>query len=108
MIETTIFIRTFDRKHVVRLFDDADDRAVATHVAADRTWIFFRNIRTDRTGMHELMQLRDALRKKRRIASRLLEQIQREPLRRLAADRSQPREAFDESFECRGGIKHYN
>src|SRR5205807_624776 len=99
MIEPSKLVRPLDHQDIIRLFDHANNGAIAPGIAADRARIVLRDIRADAARMYAQLQIRNGFGERGNVFSRLLEQIECEPLRGLAADCRQTREAFDQRFE---------
>src|SRR6267143_3894145 len=86
MIATPVPPRSLDRADIARFLDHAQQRRVATRVAADRARVFIRQIAACRAREDPSADSPDGLRQTLRGLRGLLQQVEREPLGGLAPD----------------------
>ena len=82
-----------DRADVRRFLDDADERGIAPRIAADRAQLFFGEIEAPRARPHSLRRASaSAVGEALALLGRLLQQVVRQPQRRLPPDAGEPRQ----------------
>src|SRR5207249_3121979 len=96
VVEAAKAARALDGEDVERLFDDADDAAVAAVVAADVARIRFGDVLTDRAEDRTFLQLDDRVGEAEGIVVRDTEEVIREALRALRSDAGKLVEFVDE------------
>ena len=104
VVEAAVLVRPLERDDVDRLLDDADDRAVAPRVGADRAELLLGQVAAVAAEAHALLHLRDRLAERERLLLRDREQVEREPLRGPGADPGQAGQLRDEVVD--GGAEH--
>src|SRR5690606_39449113 len=86
VIEPAELPRALDRYDILRLFDDADDRAVAARVAADPTGVLFGDVAAHLAEAHLLTHDREDLGEPGRVEALGLEDVEGDALRRPRTD----------------------
>ena len=104
VVEAAVLAGALDREQVDRLLDDADDRAVAARVEADRADLLLGEVPALAAEAHALLHLLDRVGERERLRLRHLEEMERKPMRGAAADSGQPRQLRDEVVD--GGAQH--
>ena len=93
-------VRAFDRGDVLRLLDDADHRAVAPRVFADRAgFTAFANIAADRAEAHLVTHREQNAPEARHVEVPRLHDVEGDALGRLRADAGQSPEFVDELLD---------
>ena len=101
VVEAAILGRALDREQVGRLLDDADDRAVATRVEADRAHLVLGQVPALTAEADALLDLLDRVRERDRLVRVRAQQVEREPLRGARADAGEPGQLGDEVVDGR-------
>src|SRR5581483_12172842 len=96
--------RPLEREQVDRLLHDADRGAVAARVEADRADLLLGEVAALVAEPDPLLHVADRVRKRIRLVRRHLQEMERQTLRRAAADPRQARQLRDEIVD--GRAKH--
>ena len=99
VVEAAVLRRPLERDEVDGLLDDADRRAVAPRVEADRAELLLGEVAALAAEAHALLHLLDRVGERERLLLLRLEEVEREPLRGAAADSRQPRQLRDEVLD---------
>src|SRR5207248_4388643 len=91
-----------ERDEIDRLFDDADDRAVASPVEADGADLLLGEVAALVAEADAFLHLADRFPERVRLGRRHLQQVEGEPLRRPAPDARQARQLRNEILNRRG------
>jgi len=86
MIDACEFVGPFQSKHVRRFFDNTNDGLVTLRVGANGTGVGFRDVRTHRAIPHPVFYIDKGACKAYHFFPLHLDDIEREAMRRLAAD----------------------
>src|SRR5581483_9721058 len=101
VVEAAVLRGPLERDEVDGLLDDADRRAVAARVEADRAELLLGEVAALAAEADALLHLADRRRERERLLLRHLEDVEGEPLRRPAADPRQARQLGDEVLDGR-------
>ena len=96
VVEAAVLGRSLDREQVDGLLDDADDRAVAARVEADRAHLVLGEVAALAAEAHALLHVLDRLGERERLVLRRAQEMEREALRRPRPDPGQARQLRDE------------
>jgi hypothetical protein len=102
VIAASELVRAFDRDHVRRLLDHADHLRIAALVGADPATRSVREVEAGLAQPDLLLDLGDRARERERLLVAYAEQMERQPLRRAAADTGQLRQLGDQPLYGRG------
>ena len=94
-------MRALDREEVGGLLHDADDRAVAASVEADRAELLLGQVSALTAEADALLDLANRVGERDRLLLRDAQKVEREPLRRAGADAGQARELGDQVVDER-------
>src|SRR5204863_2228457 len=97
MVYALELARLFDRAHVLRLFDDADDVVVARVIAAEPARVLIGDVVANRAVGHALLDVAESARQHVDAFARRLQDVKGKTLRALRADAGQALQFFDES-----------
>src|SRR5437764_12444326 len=101
VVQAAVLGGSLERDQVDRLFDDADRRAVATRVEADRAELLLGEVAAFTAEADALLDLVDRVGERLRLGLRHLEEMKCQALRRPCADSGQPRQLRDEILDGR-------
>src|SRR5947209_2437391 len=99
VVAATELTRALDSDDVLGLFDHADDRRVATWVAADAALVAFRDVAADDAEADLVLHLGERGDQPSYVDRVCGEQVERDPLRALGTDARQPPELVDEVLD---------
>ena len=101
MVQAAVLRCPLERDEVDGLLDDADRRPVAPRVDADGAELLLGEVAALAAEADALLNLADRRRERESLVLRHLEEMEREPLRRAAADPGQARQLRDEVVDGR-------
>src|SRR4029077_21136055 len=96
VVEAAILRRPLERDEVDRLLDDADERAVAARVEADRAELLLGEVAALVAEADALLHVGEGGREGERLVLVRLQGVEREPLRRALPDAREARQLRDE------------
>ena len=102
VVQAPELVRPLEREQVGRLLDDADERAVAARVAADRRSAPPRSGSRTRGRSGLVLDVADRVGERERLLLRDAQQMEGEAVRRARADSRQARQLRDEVLDGRG------
>jgi len=101
VVKPSVFVGSLDRDEIDRLLDDADDRAVAPRVLADRAELLLGQVPALLAEANALLHLLHRGRERKRLVLRRPEQVECKPVRSAGANTGQARQLCDEVVDRR-------